>query len=400
MSADVDVLVIGAGQAGLAVSHELSQRGVEHVVLEGDRIGSAWAGRWDSFCLVTPNSAIRLPGGEYRGTDPGGYLPRDEIVDHLTGYAASFDAPVQEHHAVDRLEHDEAGFVARSPAGDIRSRRVVVCTGAYQRPHRPAFVDDLARQAPVVMSTEYRSPAALPAGPALVIGGGQSACQIAEELHAAGREVTIAPGRAPSMPRRIAGRDGFDWLEDAGFFEQVLADQPSPAVRLAANPLATGAGGGHDLSLRTLAGDGVGLVGRVLGVEDGRLVVADDLAETLVAGDAGFRLICDLARKAAAARGLPDPHPPEPLDAPIETAEVPTLGDLGVVLVACGFRPAYDWVDVPGAFDETGFPIQDAAVGRAADGLWFVGVPWLRRRKSPLLIGVGEDAALVADQLA
>ncbi|KQM81501.1 NAD(P)/FAD-dependent oxidoreductase [Agromyces sp. Leaf222] len=400
MSADVDVLVIGAGQAGLAVSHELSERSVEHVVLEGDRIGSAWAGRWDSFRLVTPNSAIRLPGGRYDGPDPGGYLPRDEIVDHLAGYAASFAAPVAERHGVDRLEPDEAGFVARSAAGDIRARRVVVCTGAYQRPHRPAFIEDVARTVPVVMSADYRSPSGLPSGAVLIVGGGQTACQLAEELHAAGREVTLAPGRAPSMPRRIGGRDGFDWLEDAGFFEQVLADQPSPAVRLAANPLATGAGGGHDLSLRTLAAGGVALVGRVRGVDDGRLVVADDLAETLAAGDAGFRLICELARTAAAARGLPDPHPPEPLDAPIEAADVPSLGDLGAVLVACGFRPAYDWVDVPGAFDDLGFPVQDAGASLAADGLFFVGVPWLRRRKSPLLIGVGEDAAIVAEQLA
>jgi len=400
MSADVDVLVIGAGQAGLAVSHELSQRGVEHVVVERDRIGSAWAGRWDSFRLVTPNSAIRLPGGAYDGPDPGGYLPRDEIVDHLAGYASSFDAPVTEGYGVDRLEADDAGFVARSATGDIRARRVVVCTGAYQRPHRPGFVDELARLAPVVMSAEYRSPAALPDGPVLIIGGGQSACQVAEELLGAGREVTLAPGRAPSMPRRIAGRDGFDWLEDAGFFEQVLADQPSPMVRLASNPLATGAGGGHDLSLRTLAADGVALVGRAVGVDHGRLVVADDLGESLAAGDAGFRLICGLARTAAAARGLPEPHPPEPLDAPVEAGEVPRLGDLGAVVVACGFRPAYDWVDVPGAFDDLGFPAHEAGASLAADGLFFVGVPWLRRRKSPLLIGVGEDAGIVADQLA
>ncbi|SFR84460.1 putative flavoprotein involved in K+ transport [Agromyces sp. CF514] len=400
MSADVDVLVIGAGQAGLAVSHELSVRGLEHVVLERDRMGSAWASRWDSFCLVTPNSAIRLPGGAYRGGDGDGYLPRDEIVDHLTGYAASFGAPVAERHEVDLVEPDETGFVARSAAGDIRARRVVVCTGAYQRPHRPAFVDELARRVPVVVSAEYRSPGALPDGPVLVIGGGQSACQIAEELHRAGREVTLAPGRAPTMPRRIDGRDTFEWLEEAGFFEQVLADQPSPTVRLAANPLATGAGGGHDLSLRTLAADGVGLIGRVIGVDDGRLVVADDLAQTLAVGDDGFRIICDLAKQAAASRGMPAPNTPEPLDAPVDAAEVPRLGDLGVVLVACGFRPAYDWIDVPGAFDGGGFPVTDADGSPAVDGLWFVGVPWLRRRKSPLLIGVGEDAAIVADRLA
>ena len=174
MRADVDVLVVGGGQAGLAVSHGLAASGVDHVVLEQDRVGSAWSRRWDSFRLVTPNHTIRLPGGEYRGAEPDGFLARDEVAGHLRGYAASFAAPVVERTRVDALRADGGGFIAETSAGRIRARRVVVCTGAYQRAHRPAFVAEFERALPVVPATEYRSPASLPAGRVLVIGGGQS----------------------------------------------------------------------------------------------------------------------------------------------------------------------------------------------------------------------------------
>ncbi|MDR5698465.1 NAD(P)/FAD-dependent oxidoreductase [Agromyces aerolatus] len=272
MSADVDVLVIGAGQAGLAVSHELIAKGVDHVVFESDRVGSAWAHRWDSLCLVTPNHTIRLPGGEYTGPDASGYLPRDDLVAHLHAYADSFGAPVETSREVTELAPDDSGFRADTPQGPVHARRVVVCTGAYPREYFPPWAEALSTRVSVVGSGEYRSPDAVPDGPVLVVGGGQSAAQISEELAGAGREVALAAGAAPAMARRIAGRDGVDWLIDAGFFAHTLADMPSSAVRLAPNPLATGARGGHDLTLRTLASAGVALSGRVTGVDGDRVL--------------------------------------------------------------------------------------------------------------------------------
>jgi putative flavoprotein involved in K+ transport len=400
MRADVDVLVVGAGQAGLAVSHGLAGAGLDHVVLERDRVGSAWAGRWNSFRLVTPNHSIRLPGGEYRGADPDGFLPRDQIVDHLRAYAASFAAPLVEGSAAESLRTDGVGFVAETSTGRIRARRVVVCTGAYQREHRPAVATELERRVPVVGATAYRSPESLPGGTVLIIGGGQSGCQIAEELAHAGREVVLAASRAPTAPRRIAGRDLVDWLADIGFLEHTLADMPSPAVRLASNVLATGADGGHDLNLRTLDADGVRLIGHVIGTEGDRVVAADDLADCVEVGDRAWGDICAAIRKTAASRGLPVPDLPEPLSSELVAAPPPRMTDLGVVVIACGFRPAYEWIEMPDVVDDMGFPVQQDGASTRVPGLFFVGVPWMRTRKSPLLIGVGEDAAVVVEQLA
>ncbi|WP_163542935.1 flavin-containing monooxygenase [Occultella kanbiaonis] len=400
MRSDVDVLVVGGGQAGLAVSHALTRSGLEHVVVEQGRIGHTWDGRWDSFRLVTPNHTIRLPGGEYRGNDPDGYLARDEIAEHLRGYASSFGAPVSERTRVEALRVDGGGFVAETASGGIRARRVVVCTGAYQRQHRPPFIADFARRLPVVATTDYRAPDLLPAGRVLVVGGGQSGCQIAEELSRAGREVVLAAGRAPAVPRRVAGRDVFDWLIDLGFFEQTLAQLPSPAARLASNPLATGANGGHDLNLRTLAGRGVGLIGHVVGIDGDRVVAADDLDECVATGDRVFREVCAGIVRLALSRGWPAPEVPEMPASGLDPAPAPRLADLAVVVNACGYRPAYEWIGVPGVVDDVGFPIQVDGASTRVPGLHFVGVPWLRTRKSPLLIGVGEDADLVVDRLA
>lgn len=404
MRADVDVLVIGAGQAGLAVSHELAAEGVEHVVLEGDRVGSAWAGRWDSFTLVTPNRYIRMPGGEYRGPNPSGFLGRDAVIAHLQRYADSFDAPVEEDRPVTVLHADpDGGFTADTPLGGIRARRVVVATGAYQHERRPDWAGELAHRVPVLGSSDYRSPADVPDGVdgvVLVVGGGQSAVQLADELFTAGREVVLAAGSAPAIPRRIAGRDTVEWLEAVGFFEEVLEEQPSPAVRFASNPLVTGAQGGHDLNLRTLADEGMHLCARVLGVDGDRIVVADDLADSVAKGDAGYRLAWRAAATASAEWGLPMPEPLPPEPPPPAGVQPPRLSRIAAVLVACGYRPDYGWIDVDGLVDEQGFPLQQGGRSLRVPGLWFAGVPWMTCRKSPLLMGVGEDATAIVRALA
>ncbi|MGX5695759.1 flavin-containing monooxygenase [Agromyces soli] len=404
MRADVDVLVIGAGQAGLAVSHELTAEGVEHVVLEGESVGSAWASRWDSFTLVTPNRFIRMPGGEYRGPDASGFLPRDAVVAHLRRYADSFGAPVEEDRPVTALRPGrDGGFEAETPLGGILARRVVVATGAYQHEYRPAWARELARRVPVLGSSEYRSPADVPGegrGAVLVAGGGQSAVQLTDELYAAGRDVVLAAGSAPAIPRRIGGRDTVEWLEAIGFYEQVIEAQPSPTVRFASNPLVTGAQGGHDLNLRTLADEGVHLCGRVLGVDGDRVVVADDLAASVAKGDAGYRLAWQAAATASAEWDLPAPPPLPPESPPPAAVEPPHLDRIAAVLVACGYRPDYGWIEVDGLVDEQGFPLQEGGRSLRAPGLWFVGVPWMTCRKSPLLMGVGEDATAIARELA
>lgn len=396
-----DVVVVGAGQAGLATSHELSRLGVEHVVLERNRVGATWQGRWDSFCLVTPNWATRLPGFWYEGDDPDGYIPRDEIVSYLERYAASFEAPVRQGVDVTSLEPADDGFVLRTSGGEIRARAVVVSTGAYQRPHRPSGATTLPSDLLQLDAEGYRNPDALPPGPILIVGSGQTGCQIAEELRLAGREVFLACGRAPWTPRRLGDRDIVWWVHESGFLSQPVEGLPSPEARLWSNVLATGRDGGHDLHLRTLRDSGVTLLGHFLGAEGPRARFAPDLARSVAWGDDRHREIMGLVRKLCAERGLPTPDiaEPEPFDgtAPDEV----DLTGFGAVVFSGGFRPDYgSWVRVPGAFDGYGFPIHHEGASTVAPGLYFVGVHFLRTRKSSILLGVGEDATIVGEQIA
>jgi putative flavoprotein involved in K+ transport len=247
------VVVVGGGQAGLAVSYELTTRGVKHVVLERARVGQMWRGLWDSFCLVTPNWTMSLPGAAYTGDDPEGFVPRDEIVRYLQRYASSFGAPVREGINVDSLEPGpNGGFLLRTSAGELQAASVVVCTGAYQRPHRPEIAAGFPRDVLAIDAQDYRNPAALPSGKVLVVGSGQTGCQLSEELHETGREVFLACGRAPWLPRRPGGLDIVTWLKETTFFDTPLSALPSPAARLGANLLVTGHRGGHDLHYRTL----------------------------------------------------------------------------------------------------------------------------------------------------
>jgi len=399
MDESTDVVIIGGGQAGLATSHELTRGGIEHVVLERGRIGETWRGRWASFCLVTPNWSVRLPGHPYDGNDLDGFMPRDDIVAYLQRYSVGFRAPIREGIEVTSLRQttDDA-FLLRTSDGNILADSVVVATGAFQQPHRPPGARTLPVEIPQIDVEEYRAPAELPGGRVLVVGSGQSGCQIAEELLEAGREVFLACGRAPWSPRRIGEHDLVWWLLETGFLDQTV-DQLPAAARLTANILATGHGGGHDLHLRTLRDAGVTLLGHFLGAEGRRARFADDLDESVAWGDDRFRDFMGLVRKLAAQRGLPTPSIPEPGPFNGEAFEDLDLAGVGVVIFAGGFRPDFRWVQIAGAFDDLGFPIHADGASSAAPGLYFVGVHFLRTRRSSLLCGVGEDAAVVARQI-
>jgi cation diffusion facilitator CzcD-associated flavoprotein CzcO len=398
----IGTVVIGGGQAGLSVSRELTHAGVEHVVLERGRVAQTWRGRWDSFCLVTPNWSVQLPGHPYDGDDPDGFMPRNELVAHLERYAAAVDAPVREGVEVSSLRpHSEGGFELESSGGEIVASAVVLSTGAYQRPHRPAGAATLPADLLQIDAEEYRNPRELPDGPVLVVGSGQSGCQIAEELHEAGRDVFLACGRAGWAPRRIADRDVVWWLDAAGDFEDRVEDLPEARSRLVANVQASGHGGGHDLHYRTLQRIGVTLLGHFLGAEGRRARFASDLADSVAFGDQRNAKVMDGFRKAAARLGLPELEIPDPGPIDTDTPELLDLTGFGAVVFTAGFRPDYgSWVHCPGAFDELGFPIHRECASTAAPGLFFVGVHFLRKRKSSLLIGVGEDAAIAARQVA
>jgi putative flavoprotein involved in K+ transport len=402
MSSAVDVVIVGAGQAGLSLSHELTAAGVQHVVLERGRVGETWRGRWDSFCLVIPNWTVQLPGGRYRGEDPDGFMPKNQIVNHLVAYAESFQAPVREAVTVTSLEPaDNGDFLLRTSAGDIQARDVVLASGGYQKPHRPRSAAELPPSVLVIDAEAYVNPGALPPGKVLIVGSGQTGCQLAEEIHESGRDVSLACGRAPWVPRRLEGRDAIAWINETPFFDTRLSDLPSQQARLLANPQMSGRRGGHDLNFRTLQAQGVQLLGRFIGAADGRAHFAGDLAESVAFGDARFEDICELIRRTCAARSVraPEMAPPPPFRA--DPPESVALDDVGTVVFTSGFRPDYEsWVQFPEAFDDAGFPIQQNGSSTIVRGLHFMGAHFQRKRKSATLLGVGEDATVLAERIA
>jgi len=402
MPSAVDTVIVGAGQAGLSLSHELTTAGVDHVVLERGRIGETWRGRWDSFCLVIPNWTVQLPGGRYHGDDPDGFMPKSEIVRHLAGYAESFRAPVREGVTVTSLEPaDNGSFLLRTTAGEIRAKDVVLASGGYQKPHRPPAATQLPTSVRCIAAEAYVNPTALTPGKVLIVGSGQTGCQLAEEISQTGREVFLACGRAPWIPRRLEGRDTIAWINDTTYFDARLSDLPSPAARLLANPQMSGRSGGHDLNYRTLQALGVQLVGHFTGVADGRAHFASDLAESVAFGDARYGQICELIRKTCAAGSLPAPEMPMPPPFAAKAPESMALRDIGTVIFTSGFRPDYaSWVRFPAAFDDNGFPLQRDGSSTVVPGLHFMGVHFQRKRKSATFLGVAEDATVLAETIS
>jgi putative flavoprotein involved in K+ transport len=407
----VDTLIIGGGQAGLATSFYLKRQGREHLVLErADRPGAAWRQRWDSFTLVTPNWAFRLPGAPYAGDDRDGFTPRDEILGVFERYVASQELPVRfgvDVTAVEPLAGRPGYLVRTVGAGtigpDFEAQNVVVATGMYQRPKIPAFSSALTTDILQLHSGQYRNPAGLSPGAVLVVGSGQSGCQIAEELYRSGRRVYHSIGSAGRAPRRYRGKDTYEWLVLAGFFDRTPDMLPSPKARFAPDPHLSGAGGGRTLNLHQFARDGVTLLGHLRGVSDGRLDVAPDLHESLSKADQFEAQLVKLIDGHIAKNGLdaPDERLPELRDgfdqAVIAELDVRTAG-ITTVIWAAGYRFDFSWVKLP-VCDEDGYPVQERGVTRYP-GLYFVGLPWLHTRKSGLLLGVGEDAEYVAGRIA
>jgi putative flavoprotein involved in K+ transport len=396
-------VVIGGGQAGLAVSHELCSLGVEHVVLERHRIGQSWRERWDNFRLVWPNWSLDLPGRPYDGDEPDVFGRREEVIGYLERYAASFDAPLREGVGVTALRTDAAaggaGFTLDTTDGPLEAGAVVVCTGAYPKPFRPAGVGDVPSHVRVIDAREYRNANALGDGKVLVIGSGQSGIQIVEDLRRAGRDVYLSCGRAPAAPRVLGGEDIVLWLLRSGFLEQRVDELPSPMARLVANVQSVGSQDGHDLDYRVLQSMGVPLLGRLNSTDGKRAYFADDLGDSVAFGDARWADLSAFFRAHLPENGhrVPDlPVPPPFSYQPITELD---LDDFGTIIVAAGYRPDYSWIEAP-VVDDLGFPLTDDGASTVVPGLFFCGVHFLRKRKSALLPGVGEDAEIVARKVA
>jgi putative flavoprotein involved in K+ transport len=398
------VAVIGGGQAGLAMSAYLGEAGIDHVVFEKHRVAHTWRSqRWDSFCLVTPNWQCQLPGFPYGGDDPDGFMLRDEIVAYVEAFAKKIAAPLRQGVAVSRLSRGEAGrFRLETGDGPMSADAVVLAVGGYHAPKIPRFAERLPESLLQLHSSTYRNPEALPEGAVLVVGSGQSGCQIAEDLHLAGRQVHLVVGGAPRCPRFYRGRDAVYWLDQLGQYELPVDRHPlKEQVRKRANHYVTGRGGGRDVDLRQFARDGMRLYGRLNDIAQGRLRFAADLQRNLDAADTVYNGICDLIDRHIAERGIEAPPGGRymPVWQPAEVAAEldPAASAITSVVWATGFVADWSWVDLP-IFDGSGYPTHRRGV-TAMDGLYVLGLPWLHSWGSGRFVGVGRDAAFLAERI-
>jgi putative flavoprotein involved in K+ transport len=397
----VETVVIGGGQAGLAMSHHLRQRGREHLVLERGRIAERWRSeRWDSLHFQFPNWMMRLPGYAYAGADRDGFMQRDGVVDFIASYAARIAAPVRCGVEVDALRLTDRGrFRVEAGATTLEAVNVVVATGPYQRPHVPEAAARIPAAIRQVTANRYRNPSDLPPGGVLVVGSGGSGCQIAEDLLLAGRTVHLAVRGHRRVPRRYRGRDFGQWDEEMGLTDRTAEALP-PGFR---PPLLTGVRGGHTVDLRGMAERGVRLLGSLQGIEGGRAHFAADLNARLDAGDAAFRdtlRAIDAHIEAQAGDAPPGGEFEAALMAPRPALPEPDGLDLreagiGTVIWALGYAHDFAWIGCP-VLDGRGAPLHRRGTTQVP-GLYVLGLPRLHKVKSAFLWGVGEDAAHIAD---
>ncbi|WP_370594790.1 MSMEG_0569 family flavin-dependent oxidoreductase [Synechococcus sp. CBW1002] len=398
------VVVVGGGQSGLSAAACLQRRGIRPLVLEQHQVGHAWERqRWDSFCLVTPNWQCRLPDFPYDGKDPEGFMVRDDIVAYVRRFAAAIAADVREGVSVQRLCWRDGTYTLTTNAGEIEVEHVIVATGGYHKPKRHPQAERLPSSVVQLDARDYRNPDQLPAGPVLVVGSGQSGCQIAEDLFLAGRRVHLSVGSAPRSPRRYRGKDVVDWLDRMGYYAMPIDQHPEPRlVRHKTNHYLTGRDGGRDIDLRRHARNGMVLHGRLLGFADGQIHFSSDLAANLDQADAVYCRIRDSIDAYIQREGIEAPeeapyqpcwHPPAAGADSVALHQEP----LAAVIWCTGYAADFRWIDLP-VFNGAGYPAHDRGVTHSP-GLYFIGLPWLQTWGSARFSGVADDAEHLAETI-
>jgi putative flavoprotein involved in K+ transport len=398
-----ETVIIGGGQSGLALSYHLSQQGREHIVLErAKQAANAWRNaRWDSFTLVTPNWHLRLPGAEYAGSEPDSFMSRADIITYLEEYIQRFRLPVRYGVEVVAVEAKGSKYLVRSNEGTLEANNVAIATGHEQRLKIPAFSSKLSAEIKQLHSSAYKNPEALPKGAVLVVGSAQSGGQIAEELYQRGRQVFLSVGGAGRGPRRYRGKDITWWLVKLGFFDHTAETLPVPIAEFAA-PHVSGTKGGHTLNLHQFARDGVVLLGHLRDVQEGVVLLEPDLHESLAKADAfeadALKRIDDyIARKGMDAPEEKLPNLRDGYAAKIITELNLHMAGISTVIWATGYGFDYSFVKLP-VCNEDGFPMQTRGVTNYP-GLYFVGLPWMPALRTGIFLGVGEQAAHVAEHI-
>ncbi|MFM0591652.1 flavin-containing monooxygenase [Paraburkholderia dilworthii] len=400
----IDTLVVGAGQAGVAMSEHLSKLGVPHLVLERDRIAERWrTGRWDSLVANGPAWHDRFPGLEFDDLDPDAFAPKERVADYFEAYARKFNAPIRTGVEVTSVARHAGrpGFAVETSIGVIEASRVVVATGPFQRPVIPPIApqtDTLTQ----IHSADYRNPQQLPEGGVLVVGAGSSGVQIADELQRAERQVYLSVGPHDRPPRAYRNRDFCWWLGVLGEWDKEAARPGKEHVTIAVS----GARGGHTVDFRALAHQGVTLVGLTKTFDDARVTFEADLTTNLARGDENYLSLLDAADAYITRNGLDLPEEPEArrtfadpacVSDPILELDLAAAGVTSIVW-ATGYAVDYDWLHV-NAFDAKGKPQHQRGVS-SEPGVYFLGLPWLSRRGSTFIWGVWHDAKHIADHIA
>ena len=405
MIARTSTVIIGAGHAGLAMSRRLTERSIEHVVLERGEVAHSWrTERWPGLRLLTPNWLTDLPGGGYKGDDPDGYMLAEEVASFVSDYAISIGAPVRTGTTVLVVRPSAGGYQVLTDQGEWWAPTVVVASGASNLPHVPAVAAALPRSIHSITPRSYRGPGHLRDGGVLVVGGSATGVQLAAELRASGRPVTLSMGEHVRLPRRYRGRDIFWWMDAAGVLDQRY-DEVDDIVRArhVPSPQLIGSPDQVTLDVNGLRDAGVRVVGRLGAVLDGMAQFAGSLPNTCKLADLKLRRLLKQFDTWADEQGVDGIDPPDSVDDTRLDVAAPLQLDLAAegittVVWATGYRPDHSWLDLP-VFDRKGSVRHDGGVVRNATGLYLVGQPFLRRRRSTFIAGASADSAELAQHL-
>lgn len=399
-------IVIGAGHAGLAMSRCLTERAVDHVVLERGEVANSWrTERWDSLRLLTPNWQSRLPGYGYTGNDPDGYRTMAEVVGYIDAYASAISAPLETNTRVTSVGFDVDGYRIATDRGDWFARTVVLATGACNIPHVPKIAEGLPAGIATLTPMEYRNPDQLPEGGVLVVGASATGIQLADEIHRSGRPVTLSVAEHVRAPRVYRGKDIQWWMDKAGVLDErydevddIVRARKVPSIQLVGTPERS------TLDLNSLRQIGVELRGGVAGVRDGKVLFSGSLRNQCALADLKMNRLLDTIDEWAQQSGLDgEVDPPHRLP-PTEVDDAPPLGldlasgEIKTILWATGYRPDYSWLHLP-VLDRKGQIVHDGGILGKAPGAYVIGLQFLRRRKSALIDGAGPDASDLADHL-
>lgn len=401
----ITTVIIGGGQAGLATSHCLGKRGIDHVVLERGDVANSWRQeRWDSLRLLTPNWQTRLPGYSYSGDDPDGFMNMQQVTDFISGYALFNSAPLQTHTRVSDVWPVPEGYRVLTNRGDWLCRTLVIASGAFNIPVVPALCAALPKQIDSLTPHDYRNPQQLAEGGVLVVGAAATGLQIADEIQRSGRQVTLAAGEHVRMPRRYRGRDILYWMHATGLLDESheQLEDVQRARRLPSSQL-VGTSQGVTLDLNSLTGRGVKLVGRLVGIQGSTAQFSGSLANVAMLADLKLNRLLGNIDDWIEQQGLAAGVGPVERPAATNTDSVPITdidlasGEVKTVIWATGFRPDYSWLRVP-VLDRKGWLQHDGGVV-AAPGLYAMGLPFMRRRKSSFIFGAGDDAGAICHHL-